>query len=55
MRRARFSYPPLQGRPEEGKRSGPASGARPYTAAVVTPPSITMVWPVMKLEASEAR
>jgi len=26
-----------------------------YTAAVVTPPSITMVWPVMKVEASEAR
>ena len=26
-----------------------------YTAAVVTPPSMTMVWPVMKLEASEAR
>jgi len=35
-------------------------GARPrrhlgYTAAVVTPPSTTMVWPVMKVEASEAR
>jgi hypothetical protein len=26
-----------------------------YTAAVVTPPSMTMVWPVMKVEASEAR
>ena len=26
-----------------------------YTDAVVTPPSITMVWPVMKVEASEAR
>ena len=26
-----------------------------YTDAVVTPPSITMVWPVMKLEASEPR
>src|SRR5262249_25341508 len=26
-----------------------------YTAAVVTPPSTTMVWPVMKVEASEAR
>src|SRR5947207_2350368 len=26
-----------------------------YTAAVVTPPSTTMVWPVMKLEASEPR
>ena len=25
-----------------------------YTAAVVTPPSTTMVWPVMKVEASEA-
>ncbi|MBP1293051.1 hypothetical protein M2192_007124 [Bradyrhizobium elkanii USDA 61] len=27
----------------------------PYVAAVVTPPSTTMVWPVMKVEASEAR
>jgi hypothetical protein len=26
-----------------------------YTDAVVTPPSTTMVWPVMKLEASEER
>jgi hypothetical protein len=26
-----------------------------YTDAVVTPPSTTMVWPVMKLEASEPR
>src|SRR5882757_10867027 len=26
-----------------------------YTDAVVTPPSTTMVWPVMKVEASEAR
>ena len=26
-----------------------------YVAAVVTPPSTTMVWPVMKVEASEAR
>jgi hypothetical protein len=26
-----------------------------YTDAVVTPPSITMVWPVMKLDASEPR
>ena len=26
-----------------------------YTAAVVTPPSTTMVWPVMKLDASEPR
>ena len=26
-----------------------------YAAAVVTPPSTTMVWPVMKVEASEAR
>jgi hypothetical protein len=34
---------PLQGR------------VRNYTAAVVTPPSTTMVWPVMKLDASEAR
>jgi hypothetical protein len=28
---------------------------KPYGAAVVTPPSTTMVWPVMKLEASEPR
>ncbi|MGF6307372.1 hypothetical protein ABIB82_001482 [Bradyrhizobium sp. i1.8.4] len=27
----------------------------PYVAAVVTPPSTTIVWPVMKVEASEAR
>ncbi len=36
----------------------PASGERSrhnYAAAVVTPPSTTMVWPVMKVEASEAR
>ncbi len=26
-----------------------------HAAAVVTPPSTTMVWPVMKLEASEPR
>ena len=26
-----------------------------HTEAVVTPPSTTMVWPVMKLEASEER
>jgi hypothetical protein len=26
-----------------------------YAEAVVTPPSTTMVWPVMKVEASEAR
>ena len=26
-----------------------------YTDAVVTPPSTTMVWPVMKLDASEPR
>jgi hypothetical protein len=35
---------PLQGRVRAG-----------YAAAVVTPPSTTMVWPVMKVEASEAR
>jgi len=43
---------------------GPGSGAGTtrgkdgmlrYTDAVVTPPSITMVWPVMKLAASEPR
>jgi hypothetical protein len=26
-----------------------------YTDAVVTPPSMTMVWPVMKVEESEPR
>jgi hypothetical protein len=33
------------------------SGAREksYADAVVTPPSTTMVWPVMKLDASEPR
>jgi hypothetical protein len=30
-------------------------GGSNYTDAVVTPPSTTMVWPVMKVEASEAR
>ena len=30
-------------------------GEESYTDAVVTPPSTTMVWPVMKVEASEAR
>ncbi|MGY3442267.1 hypothetical protein ACVW17_002268 [Bradyrhizobium sp. USDA 4473] len=30
-------------------------GTAAYVAAVVTPPSTTMVWPVMKVEASEAR
>jgi len=31
------------------------AGTTNYAAAVVTPPSTTMVWPVMKLEASEPR
>jgi hypothetical protein len=35
---------PLQGRVRKN-----------HTDAVVTPPSTTMVWPVMKLEASEPR
>jgi hypothetical protein len=30
-------------------------GKKNYADAVVTPPSITMVWPVMKVEASEPR
>jgi hypothetical protein len=30
-------------------------GEESYTDAVVTPPSTTMVWPVMKLAASEPR
>ena len=33
----------------------PGEGKKIYIAAVVTPPSTTMVWPVMKVEASEAR
>jgi hypothetical protein len=36
----------------------PAKGGareKSYADAVVTPPSTTMVWPVMKLEASEPR
>src|SRR5882762_10075856 len=33
---------------------GRGEGAN-HTDAVVTPPSTTMVWPVMKVEASEAR
>ena len=32
-----------------------ARGEESYADAVVTPPSTTMVWPVMKVEASEAR
>ena len=36
------------------KRSG-AREQTVYTEAVVTPPSTTMVWPVMKLDAPEAR
>jgi hypothetical protein len=30
-------------------------GKKSYVAAVVTPPSTTIVWPVMKVEASDAR
>jgi hypothetical protein len=40
--RATFSH--------KGRRQG-----RTHTDAVVTPPSTTMVWPVMKLDASEPR
>ena len=38
-------------------RLDPASGRgeEHYVAAVVTPPSTTMVWPVMNVDASEAR
>jgi len=32
-----------------------AKEGKSQTDAVVTPPSTTMVWPVMKLEASEPR
>jgi hypothetical protein len=38
------TLPRKRGRGEEG-----------YAAAVVTPPSTTMVWPVMKLDASEPK
>ena len=39
------------------RRHPPPQGERDriYIAAVVTPPSTTMVWPVMKVEASEPR
>ena len=46
---------------QRGMASRPLPGRRVkesvniYTDAVVTPPSTTMVWPVMKLEASEPR
>ena len=36
-------------------RKARGGGEEAYTDAVVTPPSTTMVWPVMKLEASEPR
>src|SRR5258708_36756735 len=36
-------------------RATPGEEERTYTDAVVTPPSTTMVWPVMKVEASEPR
>jgi hypothetical protein len=42
---------PAQGRDDVWM--GPACAN--YADAVVTPPSTTMVWPVMKLEASEPR
>ncbi|TWB62515.1 hypothetical protein FBZ94_103210 [Bradyrhizobium sacchari] len=51
----RASDPPP---PEEGEVKrfrGAVASTESYTAAVVTPPSMTMVWPVMKLEASDAR
>jgi hypothetical protein len=38
-----------------GATRGEAAAGKNYTAAVVTPPSTTMVCPVMKVEASEAR
>ncbi len=46
---------PLQGRVSEARSRCNCKWWSGYTAAVVTPPSMTMVWPVMKLEASEAR
>ena len=42
-------------RPGEGRDDVNVSAARNYTDAVVTPPSTTMVCPVMKLDASEPR
>ena len=45
--------PPLRvGDPPSPTRG---EGKNNYAPAVVTPPSTTMVWPVMKVEASEAR
>jgi hypothetical protein len=41
-------------RPSPRKR-GAREKKESYTDAVVTPPSSTMVWPVMKLDASEPR
>src|SRR5712664_2951575 len=45
-------------RPAFGRPPSPRGGGiskKAYADAVVTPPSTTMVWPVMKLEASEPR
>ncbi len=42
-------------RVKPGNDENQLSRSLDYTDAVVTPPSITMVWPVMKVEASEAR
>jgi hypothetical protein len=47
--RVEFVESPLNPLPAGGERE------KNYGAAVVTPPSTTMVWPVMKLEASEPR
>src|SRR5579872_481305 len=49
-------WPELPHRPVAmgpGSRFARPGRADYYTAAVVTPPSTTMLWPVMKLEASE--
>ena len=45
------------GSAERHKNAAPRPGheVNNYADAVVTPPSTTMVWPVMKVDASEAR
>ncbi|MGY4233729.1 hypothetical protein ACVIIW_002676 [Bradyrhizobium sp. USDA 4449] len=55
VRDQRSSTRPLKKRVSEAALRYNRKWREAYTAAVVTPPSITIVWPVMKLEASEAR
>src|SRR6185369_12874617 len=50
-------HPAASRRPTSELRSSrtPPGAGKDHVAAVVTPPSTTMVWPVMKVEASDAR